>query len=104
MADVMLTFKTPTRVQDENGVWKTAGVTEREVFAQKASVTRSEFFAGGQKGLDPELVFKVFHAEYQGEEECIYNGEAYVIYRTFHPDGSDYMEIYVERKVGVHGG
>lgn len=104
MADVMLTFKTPTRAQDENGIWRTTGETVREVYAQKDSVSRGEFFGGGQNGIRPELVFKVFHAEYEGETECIYNGETYAIYRTYHPEGSDYMELYVERRAGVKNG
>ena len=104
MADTMLTFRTPVRVQDGDGIWKQTGVQAREVYAEVSSVSRSEFFGGGQNGLKPEYRFKVFHEEYQGEDECLYNGEAYAIYRTHRPDDSDYLELYAERKAGVRRG
>lgn len=76
--------------------------TSRQVFAQVDSVTRAEFYQGGRSGLNPELVFTVFAADYQGEAICSYAGSRYGIYRTFHK-GGDYMELYAERKGGTNG-
>lgn len=99
--------------------------TSREVFAQIDSVSRAEFFAAGQNGLNPEYRFTVFSGEYTGEREADYNGVRYSIYRTYQPsayvrhdntkthEGSisrntnsgnnDRIELYASRKVGVNG-
>lgn len=92
------------RYQDDNGFWRTRGPEKREILAQMNSVDRREFFSGGQAGFRPEYQFTVFEAEYQGEELCEYNGNTYAIYRTYHVPGTDYLELYVQRKVGVANG
>lgn len=98
-------IKDGERYQDENGIWRTSEVQEREILARMSSVDRREFFSGGQAGMRPEYQFVIFFAEYQGEEICEYNGERYAIYRTFHVPGTDALELYVQREVGVaHGG
>lgn len=75
--------------------------TERETFCSVLSVSRSEFFQAGKAGLTPEHVFSVNAAEYEGEKELEYLGERYRIYRTYQPDGSDYIELYTEYRSGV---
>lgn len=104
MVDTEITFKTPTRTQDANGVWRETGLQDRVVLAQMDSVTRAEFFSGGQNGFRPELVFTVAAVEYQGEAECTHAGRAYSIYRTYHVPGTDYLELYAQKKVGVNHG
>ena len=74
----------------------------RQVFAQAESVTRAEFYQGGRNGLNPELVFTVFAADYRGEAILSYKGQRYGVYRTFYKAG-DYMELYAERKGGTNG-
>lgn len=76
--------------------------TKHEVFCERKSVTRSEFFNAGRNGLNPEYVFKVFKGDYMGERTCEYDGLTYAIYRTFEPD-NDYIELYVSRKGGTNG-
>ena len=90
--------------QDQDGVWRDGKGCARQIFARVDSVTRAEFFDAGQRGLNPEYKFTVFHAEYQGEDECEYAGARYAIYRTFRVPQTDDLEIYVERKAGVNGG
>lgn len=89
------------REKDENGVYQKTESEPRKVFAQVESVTRSEFFEGGRNGLNPELRFIVFFADYHGEEIVQYNGDKYGVYRTF-IDKGDYIELYTERKGGVN--
>lgn len=102
MVDTVIALIAPGEsVQDEYGIWREAEDVRREVFAKVASVGRREFFAGGEAGLRPEYQFTVFAAEYQGEEICEYEGVAYAIYRTYHVPGSDYLELYAQRRVGV---
>lgn len=103
MTDTVITLIGHTREKDAKGVYRDAGETSREVFARVNSVTRAEFFNGGQSGFRPEYRFDVFYAEYQGESECEYAGTRYAIYRTYRNPASDYMELYAERKVGVNG-
>lgn len=75
--------------------------TERETFCRVLSVSRSEFFQAGKAGLTPEHVFSVNAAEYEGEKELEYLGERYRIYRTYQPEGSDYIELYTEYRSGI---
>ena len=98
--DDVLSFVAQTYTQDAYGVRRPAE-TEREVFCQIESVTRSEFFGGGRSGLNPEQKFIVFAADYQGESIVEYGGSRYAVYRTYHIPGSDYLEIYTERKGGT---
>lgn len=92
----------PTRQQDAKGVWRTMAATEIEIFAQVGSVSRNEFFSAGRQGMRPEYVFSVFMGEYADQQICEYNGTRYAIYRTYHPEGTDYLELYVQRETGVH--
>ena len=87
---------------DENGVERKSQ-TVREVFCEKQSVTRAEFFDGGRTGLNPSYMFRVFSGDYMDETTVMYNGKPYGVYRTYQPDGSDYIEIYVARKGGTNG-
>lgn len=104
MVDTEITFRTPTRAKDANAVWRETGVEERVVLARMDSVSRNEFFSGGQNGLRPEMVFTVAAVEYRGEAECVHAGRAYSIYRTYNVPGTDDLELYVQKKVGVNNG
>ena len=105
MLDTTITLTTPgTRVQDADGVWRNGTPTTREIFARMESVSRGEFYAGGEAGFRPELRFTVFQAEYQGESRLVWNGQAFAIYRTYQIPGTDDLELYAQREVGVHNG
>ena len=100
--DAVLILVGKTRTQDEYGMWKEAP-TERQIFCQVESVTRAEFFDGGRNGLNPEFQFTVFAGDYNGETVCKYEDKQYAIYRTYRVPGTDYMELYAERKGGTNG-
>lgn len=105
MVDTTIILTTPgTRAQDAEGIWRDGTPTEREIFARMDSVGRSEFYAAGEAGFRPEMRFTVFQAEYQGEDRLKWNGNAYAVYRTYHVPGTDDLELYVQREVGVHNG
>ena len=101
MADGVIVFRTAARAQDATGVWRDAGTTDREVFCRVDSVTRGEFFGAGKLGLKPEYKFTVFPDEYHSEDTCIYEGTAYVIYRTYSVPGKDELELYARLETGV---
>ncbi len=101
--DCLIELIQETYTKDEYGVEQPSSIKARKVLAQKTSVSSSEFFAGGRNGLNPEFRFDIFAGEYQGERTLQYNDLTYAIYRTYHPDGTDYMELYVERQGGTNG-
>lgn len=100
--DAVLILVGKTRTQDEYGIWQET-VTARQIFCQVESVTRAEFFDGGRNGLNPEFQFTIFAGDYAGETVCQYEGKQYAIYRTYRVPGTDYMELYAERKGGTNG-
>ena len=100
MDDVLVLIKR-TFEKDKYGVEKPTE-SRTEVFCRRQSVTRAEFFDGGRNGLNPELVFTVFHGDYSGEELIEYHGRQYAVYRTYRTD-DDYIELYAERKGGANG-
>lgn len=87
--------------KDEYGIQKKTE-TEREVFGRIRSITRQEYFDAGRNGLNPELSFIVFFADYEGETILEYQGKRYLIYRTYRTPSDD-MELYVERRGGTNG-
>lgn len=87
---------------DEYGVERKER-TEREVFCKVDSVTRTEFFNGGRNGLNPSLVFTIFAGDYCEEIEIEYCGKYYAVYRDYYIPGTDYLELYAERKGGTNG-
>lgn len=99
--DAVLTLIKETPYKDENGVQRVTQ-TSRNVFCDKKSITRSEFFNAGRNGLNPEMMFKVFRGDYDGERKCEFEGKKLAIYRTYIGDG-DYIEIYAQREGGTNG-
>lgn len=95
----VVTLVSYTSAQDDFGVWKKTK-SEKDVFCRVDSVTRAEFFEGGRNGLNPEYRITMFFDDYNGEEEVVYKGKAYGVYRTYHAK-TDELELYVERKGGV---
>ena len=109
--DDVIYFVSETFENNEYGV-PVAVETKRQVFAKVRSITRAEFFGGGRNGLNPELRFDVFKGDYEGESIIEYNGKRYGVYRVYDPytadsqssgAGTDYIELYVERKGGLNG-
>lgn len=100
--DDVIYLVSQTYAKDQYGVRRSTE-NRREVFAQVRSVTRAEFFDGGRNGLNPQFSFVVFKGDYCGETVVEYNNMPYSVYRTYSPENSDYMELYVERKGGTNG-
>lgn len=58
--------------------------TEREVFCEVDSVTRSEYYSAKSAGLSPEYVFTISNlADYHGEKLLKYNGVRYSVIRAY---------------------
>lgn len=99
--DAVLTLIKETPYKDENGVQRVTR-TSRNVFCKRKSITRNEFFNAGRNGLNPEMMFTVFHGDYDGERKCEFEGKKLAIYRAYNGDG-DYIELYAQREGGTNG-
>ena len=94
-ADVITLVK---ETQQTRGVHEAAIRTEREVMCTVQSVTRNEFYAAYNVGVDPEYVFVLALAEdYEGERLIIFRGVEYTVVRTYVTD-ADGIEITVQRR------
>ena len=117
MDDVIYLIKA-VQEQDARGVWQTTPV-KRRVFCTVNSISRAEFFEAGRSGLNPSFMFRVFAADYDGEDVVEYQGRTYGIYRTYKRNGNtyvgtdarlrqdllqDYVELYAEGKGGTNAG
>ena len=73
--------------------------SKRSIWAHIQSVSRAEWFQGGQNGLQPSLVADTNVINYQGEKTAIVHGKRYTIYRTYFNDQTDTIELYLEEQV-----
>lgn len=98
--DRSMIFKllTATRTQNSFGAW-TETITARTVYGQVTSVSREEFFAGGQNGFKPEYRIVMFGPDYEGEMRCEIDGVEYSVYRVYR-GRTDRVELYVEKRTG----
>ena len=67
---------------NENG-YKVEIEARREVFVNKKSATRSEFYAAKQAGDKIALVLEVRGSDYEGETRIEYGGNPYEVVRTY---------------------
>ena len=100
--DDVLVLLSQEYTKDEYGAPQDT-TTRKEVFCQVHSATRAEVFEGGRNGLNPTFMFTMFNGDYDGESVVEYQGRTYSIYRTYIVPGTDYIELYVERKGGTNG-
>lgn len=76
---------------DDDG-YKAAQKTRREVFANKKSATRSEFYTAKQAGVKIALVLEVKGADYQGETRVEHDGRPYEVVRAY-TKGGEVVEL-----------
>jgi SPP1 family predicted phage head-tail adaptor len=70
--------------------------TERQVYANKTSVKRAEFYQAQAVGLKPEIVLEVKLIDYEGEKKLLYEGEEYDVIREYSKDGEN-IELICNR-------
>lgn len=98
MNAVEVTLLQKTVGYNEIGV-KVETVTRKTVIGNASSVSAQEFFRAGEQGLKPEVVIKLWQADYSGEEKLEYSGKQYSIYRNYmSKDGR--VELYCQKDVG----
>jgi len=67
--------------------YKDTNTSRREVFVNKKSATRAEFYTAKQAGDKIVLVLEVHGADYRGETLVEYQGRLYEVVRDYTPNG-----------------
>ena len=70
---IVFELLTVERQQNSIGAY-TETVTEKKVYGGIQSVSRDEFFAGGQNGFKPEYRITMFGPDYGGQMRCRIDG------------------------------
>ncbi len=70
--------------------YKDTTTTRREVFVNKKSATRSEFYTAKQAGDNIALVLEVRGADYRGETLVEHEGRLYEVVRDYTKSGETY--------------
>lgn len=99
---VTINLLTKTYTTDDMGQ-KIYTTKQRTVFATLTSISRAEWTSysqTGRQGLVPAYVATIFMGDYEGESQCVYNGQTYGIYRTYERD-DEQVELYLEKKAGI---
>ncbi len=78
--------------EDEEG-YKSHTEARREVFVNKKSATRSEFYTAKQAGDKIVLVLEVKAADYQGEERVEFDRKPYEVVRAYTPPNGEKVEL-----------
>lgn len=66
------------------------------VYAERMSITQSEYYSARTKGFKPDLCLKIHAFEYSGERFCVVDNTEYEIYRTYQKSDSEFIELYLE--------
>lgn len=85
--------------QNNLGIWEKER-TERKAYAERTSVSQSEWYEGGRQGLNPRYRFRMFAPDYHGERTLKYDGVIYTIYRTF-LNKNEIIDLYTQLEKGV---
>ena len=99
---VDITLVKTSYVKDSIGQQVEAGEATRTLVCTLFSVSRQEWSAGAQVGLNPEcMAFLRDAADYEGEDIAELGGIRYIVYRTyFTEDGG--VELYLRKNIGVN--
>lgn len=87
--------------QDEAGFPIKEKVIRSGIFANKKSVRSNEYYMAKQSGIQLSIILEIRSIEYEGEEELIFNGEDYVIERTY--DKGEFIELTCKKESDDHG-
>ena len=83
---VLIREKKPVNEND----YKDTTTTRREVFVNKKSATRSEFYTAKQAGDKIDLTLEVRGADYRGETIVEHEGRLYEVVRDYTKSGEIY--------------
>jgi SPP1 family predicted phage head-tail adaptor len=78
----IVTLRTETIGQDADG-YPTTTYEDTEVWANKKSVTRSEFYASNANGIDLKYVFEIRSEDYNDQKYIIHDTKHYEVIRAY---------------------
>lgn len=76
-------LRTVTYTENDFGEVTESSVSEVEVWADKKSVTRSEFYTAQTNGYDLVIAFEVHQEDYNGAKEVEYDNQVYRVVRAY---------------------
>ncbi|MDD9148156.1 phage head closure protein [Sporolactobacillus sp. CQH2019] len=97
----ILFFPVITETTDELGQPTQTVDYSRQIFCDRKPIPQSEFFAGGQQGIKPEICLIVGQFDYQNEQTVKFEGVVYSIYRKYETH-DETIELYCEVRSGAH--
>ena len=77
---------------------------KRDILCEVKSISRTEWKAAGQNNINADMMVTTATINYAGEKIAIYHDGRKVIYRTFCPENSDEIELYLKDEAGELGG
>lgn len=94
----ILTLIKLDKISDGAGGYSYGIETERDVFANKKSAARSEFYLAQQADMQVESVFRIYLMEYQDETLARHNNQYYSVIRTY--EKGDFIELTCQKRIG----
>jgi SPP1 family predicted phage head-tail adaptor len=61
--------------------------TQRTVYADRKWTRRSEFYEARKQGVELTHAFELWCADYEGEQELLYEGKRYAVERAYSENG-----------------
>ena len=78
----IITLRTEIIGQVADGYQATTYI-DVEVYANKKSVTRAEFYPAYAVGIEAKIAFEVRSEDYGGQKDILHEGKAYEVIRSF---------------------
>lgn len=95
--DNLITLHTVTYKDDSIGN-QLEVLTNRDIFANKFTISRDEVLNAAKVDLKPAVAFQVHTLDYLGESTFDYNGTRYEVYRT--NDAGENVTLYGQEARG----
>lgn len=92
---------TKTSTEDAIGNIVSFDTTSKKIYAKKQSVKRGEFYNAIEVGITPSVEFVIKRANFNNEEEILWNNERYSIVRTIDPENKFDIVLVCSKKIGV---
>ncbi|MBS6503981.1 MAG: phage head closure protein [Clostridium sp.] len=83
MNDVIELEYVAYKERDDIGDTVKGEVYWNKIYANKKSITQSEFYQAQAQGFKPELKFEINSFEYESNKKIRYKGKIYKIFRTY---------------------
>lgn len=99
IADDACVLLSPIIEKDKDGIKKTIGYNEKEVFCRVSSIYMKEVYKAFEAGIKPAWRLIVFVGDYNEETVVRFRDEVYNVYRIF--QSGDDVELYCRKDEGT---